>query len=179
VARDVQKDHKLSSGYNGRWLFVTASKPNRQRFKFQLNRVISLPMATTSLSGKVALVTGSSRSIGAAIAKRLADDGANVVINYVSNPNAADEVVSSINAHRPGAAVAVKADVSTIAGGQELLDATVRSFGKIDIIVLNAGIMGSKTLEDIDEQFYDDHMNVNVKGPFFLVKAAAPLLTAG
>lgn len=134
---------------------------------------------TSSLSGKVALVTGSSRSIGAAIAKRLADDGANVVINYVSNSQAASEVVDSINAKRAGAAIAIKADVSTVVGGQTLLDETVKSFGKIDIIVLNAAIMGSKPLAEVDEQFFDDHMNINVKGPLFLVKAAAPLLTSG
>jgi 3-oxoacyl-[acyl-carrier protein] reductase len=136
-------------------------------------------MATTSLTNKVALVTGSSRSIGAAIAKRLADDGANVVINYVSNANAADEVVDSINAKRPGAAIAIKADVSTITGGQALLEGTVKAFGKVDIIVLNAAIMDNKPLADVNEQYFDDHINANVKGPLFLVKAATPLLTAG
>ncbi len=136
-------------------------------------------MATTSLSGKVALVTGSSRSIGAAIVKRLAEDGANVVVNYVSNLQAASEVVDSINAKRAGAAIAIKADVSTVIGGQTLLDETVKSFGKIDIIVLNAAIMGSKPLAEVDEQYFDDHMNINVKGQLFLVKAAAPLLTSG
>ncbi|KAH7349076.1 hypothetical protein BKA66DRAFT_504620 [Pyrenochaeta sp. MPI-SDFR-AT-0127] len=134
---------------------------------------------TTSLSGKVALVTGSSRSIGAAIAKRLADDGANVVVNYVSNSKAASTLVDSINAKRAGAAIAIKADVSTVVGGQRLLYEAVKSFDKIDIIVLNAAIMGSKPLAEIDEQFFDDHMNVNVKGQLFLVKAAAPLLASG
>ncbi|KAK7397680.1 hypothetical protein QQX98_012951 [Neonectria punicea] len=133
---------------------------------------------TTSLSGKVALVTGSSRSIGAAIAKRLADDGANVVVNYVSNSQAAGKLVDSINAKRAGAAISIKADVSTVVGGQRLLHETVKSFGKIDIVVLNAAIMGSKPLAEIDEQFFDDHMNANVKGQLFLVKAASPLLTS-
>jgi len=134
---------------------------------------------TTSLSGKVALVTGSSRSIGAAIAKRLTNDGANVVVNYVSNSQAAGKLVDFINTKRAGAAIAIRADVSTVVGGQTLLYETVKSFGKIDIIVLNAAIMGSKPLAEIDEQFFDDHMNVNVKGQLFLVKAAAPLLTSG
>ncbi|KAF4426064.1 NAD(P)-binding protein [Fusarium austroafricanum] len=134
---------------------------------------------TTSLSGKIALVTGSSRSIGAAIAKRLADDGANVVVNYVTNSQAAGKLVDSINTKRAGAAIAIKADVSTVAGGQMLLHETIKSFGKIDIIVLNAAIMGSKPLAEIDEQYFDDHMNANVKGQLFLVKEAAPLLTSG
>lgn len=136
-------------------------------------------METTSLAGKVALVTGSSRSIGAAIATRLADDGANVVINYFSDSKAANEVVDSINTKRAGAAVAIKADVSSPAESQSLLDATVKAFGKVDIIVLNAGIMGSKVLADIDEDFFDSHFKINVKGPIFLVKSAAPLLSAG
>lgn len=109
-----------------------------------------LPMS--SLSGQVAIITGSSRSIGAAIARRLADDGANVVINYANNANAADHVVQEINAKRAGAAIAIKADVSSIAAAKSLLDETIKAFGRIDFLVLNAGIMGSKVLSDIDEE---------------------------
>ncbi|ESK96614.1 short-chain dehydrogenase reductase sdr [Moniliophthora roreri MCA 2997] len=134
---------------------------------------------SSPLSGKVAIVTGSSRSIGASIAKRLAKDGATVVINYVSNADAANEVVNDINSKGPGKAVSIRADVSSVEGGKKLLDETVKQLGKVDILVLNAGIMGSKVLADVDEQFYDDHMNINVKGPLFLTKAAAPLLPSG
>jgi len=139
-------------------------------------------MSSTSaspLAGLVAIITGSSRSIGAAAAKRLAADGAKVVINFVHNEPAAAAVVNEINANREGAAISVKADVGTIAGGQHLLDETVKHFGKVDILVLNAGIMGSKLLSDVDEEFFDSHFNINVKGPFFLAKATAPLLKAG
>jgi len=135
---------------------------------------MSLPLA-----GKVALITGSSRSIGAAIAKRLANDGASVVINYVSNEAAAQEVVDSINGTRPGAAVPIKADVSTVASCKHLLDETIKVFGKVDILVLNAGVMGTRTLSEVDERFFDDHFTINVKGPLFLVQAAAPLMSAG
>jgi len=131
---------------------------------------------STSLQGKVAIVTGSSRSIGASIAKRLAEDGANVVVNYVSNLAAANEVVDAINSKRDGAAVAVKADVSTTIGRQYLLDEGIRVFGRLDILVLNAGIMGSKVIAHVDEAFFDSHMEINVKGPFFLAKAAIPHL---
>jgi len=134
---------------------------------------------STPLNGLVAVVTGSSRSIGAAAAKRLAADGASVIINYVSNESAAAQVVGEINTNREGAAIAVKADVGTIAGGQHLLDETVKHFGKVDILVLNAGIMGSRVLADVDEDFFDWHFNNNVKGPLFLAKAASPLLKAG
>jgi len=131
------------------------------------------------LQGKVALVTGSSRSIGAAIVKRLAQDGASVVINYASNETAAKEVAEEINNIRSGAAVIVKADVSTVESCKYLLDETLKAFGRIDILVLNAGVMGMKTLREIDEKFFDEHFLINVKGPFFLVQAAERHLTEG
>jgi len=132
-----------------------------------------------SLHGKVALVTGSSRSIGAAIAADLAAQGANVIVNYSSSPDAAEQLVSTVNKKGAGRAWACKADVSTIAGAISLLNAGIKEFGRIDILVLNAGIMGSKTIADVDEEFYDAHFNINVKVPLFLVKAAAPLLPEG
>lgn len=128
---------------------------------------------------KIAVVTGSSRSIGAAVVKRLAQDGASVVINYVSNEAAAKEVADEINSIRSGAAVIVKADVSTVESCKYLLDETLKAFGRIDILVLNAGIMGMKTLHEIDEKFFDDHFLINVKGPFFLVQAVEPHLKEG
>jgi 3-oxoacyl-[acyl-carrier protein] reductase len=109
----------------------------------------------------------------------LAEDGANVIINYVSNHYAADEVVNSINSKGKGKAVGVRADVSTVGGANILLEEAVKAFGKLDILVLNAGIMGSKVLADVDEEFFDSHIRINVKGPLFLTKAATPLLQAG
>lgn len=132
-----------------------------------------------SLAGKVAIITGSSRSIGAEIAIDLAKEGSNVIINYVGNVAAAEEVVSSINAKGAGKAFAVKADVSSVAGAETLLAAALKEFGRVDILVLNAGIMGSKIISDVDEQFYDSHFNINVKGPLFFVKAAVPHLPEG
>jgi len=126
-----------------------------------------------------AVVTGSSRSIGAAIAKRLAQDGASVVINYASNEAAAKEVADEINSIRSGAAVIVKADVSAVGSCKNLLDETLKAFGRIDILVLNAGIMGTKPLREVDEKFFDESFFINVKGPFFLVQAVEPHLTVG
>lgn len=105
----------------------------------------------------------------------MGEQGAKVVVNYFGNVKAANEVVSTIEASG-GSAIAVKADVSTVTGGQHLIDEAVKAFGRIDILVLNAGIMGSRLLADVDEAFYDEHFAVNVKGPLFLAKAAAPLL---
>lgn len=131
---------------------------------------------STLASGKVAVVTGSSRSIGAAITKQLGAQGAKVVVNYVNDAVAAASVVAAIKSTNGGDAVAVQVDASTIAGGQQLVDEALKSFGGVDILVLNAGIMGSKVLTDVDEAFYDAHFAANVKGPFFLAKAAAPLI---
>ncbi|KAJ2931871.1 hypothetical protein H1R20_g5232, partial [Candolleomyces eurysporus] len=136
----------------------------------------SLFLPTTSLVGKVAVVTGSSRSTGAAIACCLGEHGASVVVNYVTDAQAADEVVQAIRSQGKGGAIAVKANTATIEGGQLLLDEAMKTFGRVDILVLNAGLMGSRTLDDLDEPFFDMHFETNVKVPLFMAKAAADLL---
>jgi 3-oxoacyl-[acyl-carrier protein] reductase len=134
---------------------------------------------STPLEGRVALVTGSSRGIGAAIAKRLAADGARVIVNYHKNSQAANDVVSAINENRNDAAVAVQADASTIEGGDKLLEACVRVFGKLDILVLNAGVGAHSLISEVDDFIFDSTYNLHVKGPLFLTKSAAPLLSQG
>ncbi|RPD64123.1 NAD-P-binding protein [Lentinus tigrinus ALCF2SS1-7] len=131
------------------------------------------------LSGKVAIVTGSSRSIGAAIATKLASQGANVVINYRSGSSAAQGVADAINTEGAGKAIIVQADVSTVVDNQRLVQETVRQLGRLDIVVLNAGIMDMKSPADVTEADFDRHYNTNVKGPLFLAQAAAPHLPAG
>ena len=135
---------------------------------------MSLPLAS-----RVSIVTGSSRGIGAAVVKRLASQGANVVINYVSNAGAAQSVADEINAKGAGKAITVQADVSSIAGNQKLVDAALKEFGRIDSLVLNAGYMEYAPLKDITEEEYEKHFNTNVKGPLFLTQAAAPHLKSG
>ncbi|OSX56162.1 hypothetical protein POSPLADRAFT_1042044 [Postia placenta MAD-698-R-SB12] len=134
------------------------------------------------LTGKVAVVTGSSRGIGAAIARKLAADGANVLINYASDAASAASVVDSINsasASGSGRAIAVQADVGSTEGSKRLLDEAIRAFSRLDILVLNAATMGYGTLADITEDAYEKHFNLNVKAPLFTIKAAAPLMTEG
>ncbi|CAL1712626.1 unnamed protein product [Somion occarium] len=131
------------------------------------------------LSGKVAIVTGSAKGIGASIAKRLAADGASVVINYASSAAVAEELANSINAQGTGKAVAVRADVSTIAGGKHLLEEGVKAFGKLDILVFNAGLMKNDVLANVSEKDFDDHFSINVKVPLFVTQAAVPYLKPG
>ena len=135
---------------------------------------MSLPLA-----GKVALVTGSSRGIGAAIATRLAADGVSVVVNYLDSAAAADALVQQINAAGRGKAVAIKADMSSVADSTRLVDEMVQRFGRLDILVLNAGIMTDALLADIDEKQFGDQFAVNVKVPLFITKAASKYLTSG
>ncbi|KLO19686.1 NAD-P-binding protein [Schizopora paradoxa] len=138
-------------------------------------------MSSTSqnLTGKVALVTGSSRGIGAAIARKLAKDGANVIVNYVSNEKAAAEVLNELNGIRTKSAVAIKADVSTFEGVKKFSAEALKAFGKVDILVLNAGILQNKVLSEVSEEDYDLVFNANVKGPLFLTQMLAPHLPEG
>lgn len=141
--------------------------------------------AARPLAGKVAVVTGSSRSIGAAIARRLAADGADVVVNFHRVAVDAERTAYGINTHHAaghggGRAVVVRADVSTVAGGRHLLRECRRLLGAPpDILVLNAGFMGHRPLAETDEADYDAHINTNVKGPLFLVQNAAPDMKPG
>ncbi|KAH8825589.1 NAD-P-binding protein [Flagelloscypha sp. PMI_526] len=131
------------------------------------------------LHGKVALVTGSSRSIGAAMVQALAAQGANVVVNYVTSPAAAEDLAKEINSKGNGKAVTIKGDTSSVAGGTGLIDETVKAFGRIDILVLNAGLMDNKPPAAVDEADFDAHYNINTKTPFFMAKKAAEIMEPG
>ena len=105
--------------------------------------------------------------IGKATAFRLAQDGASVVINYASDAAAANEVVEKIGGNR---AIAVKADAGSVSGVEAMVQATVKHFGKIDILVPNAGILPMIDLKSTSEADFDQIYNLNVKGPYFLVQ---------
>ncbi len=96
----------------------------------------------------------------------------------MNNAQPADELVTEIKAQGKGDAVAIKGDASTIAGGKSIIADTIKAFGQIDILILNAGIMGSKPIADVDEEFFDDHVNSNIKGPVFMAKAVIEHLPA-
>ncbi|KAH8104747.1 NAD-P-binding protein [Cristinia sonorae] len=133
------------------------------------------------LAGKVAIITGSTRGVGAAIATRLASYGADVVINYHKVDMAATRMAYGINSaeDKGGRAIVVKADVSTVEGGKKLLGECVKQLGPPNIVVLNASFMGHKPLSEIDEEYFDAFFDTNVKGALFLAKAAAEGMTEG
>ncbi|KTC86819.1 SDR family oxidoreductase [Legionella brunensis] len=128
-----------------------------------------------TLNNKVALITGSSRGIGASIAKHLAGAGASVVINYASNSSAATTVVNEIKAAK-GRAIAVKADVGSSADITKLFDAAIDEYGKLDILINNAGIVLYKQIKDTSEEEFDKLLRINLKGVFFALKEAATRL---
>ncbi len=127
-----------------------------------------------------ALVTGSSRGIGRAIAEKLGELGYAVVVNYVSRKETADEVVAAIHA-RGGQAVAVQANVGSGDDRRRLLEETLAAFGRIDVLVNNAGItsQGRKDLLEATEESWDAVFDTNLKGPFFLAQAAAQAMIEG
>lgn len=123
-------------------------------------------------NGKVALVTGSSRGIGAAIAKRLARDGFNVTVNCVINRDLAASVVKGIK-EAGGNAIWEQADVSDPAAVRRLFDANDRAFGGIDVVVSNAGIMRLAAFKDMSDTDFDRMIAVNMKGSFNVLREAA------
>ena len=123
-------------------------------------------------NGKVAVVTGSSRGIGRAIALRLAACGAKVVVNYHSNEAAASEVVEQVRANG-GEAVAVQANVSQPAQALALIDAAQKAFGRVDILVNNAGTTRDMLIMRMSEEDWDLVIDTNLKGAFNCIKAAA------
>lgn len=120
-------------------------------------------MNTKKLADKIAVVTGASKGIGAEIAKQLAAEGAAVVVNYASSKEDADRVVDQIT-KRGGKAVAVQANVATKAEVERLFSTTKKAFGNIDVLVNNAGIYEFAPLEEITEQHFHKHFDVNVLG---------------
>ena len=130
------------------------------------------------LQGKVALVTGASKGIGAAIAKALAAEGAAVAVNYASSKAGADTVVAAITA-AGGRAVAVGGDVSKAAEAKAIVEGTVAAFGRLDMLVNNSGIYAFAPIEAVSEEQFHAMFGVNVLGLLLVTQAAAAHLGDG
>jgi len=132
----------------------------------------------STLSGKVAIVTGASKGIGAAIAKSLAKAGASVVVNYASSKEGADKVVAAITA-AGGKAVSVKGSVSKTADVKAIADAAIKTYGHLDILINNAGVYDMKPLEEITEEHFHSQFDVNVLGLLLMSQEAVKHLSKG
>lgn len=124
----------------------------------------------SKLTGKTAIITGASRGIGAAIARRFAEQGANIVVNYSGSQEKAEAVVREIE-QTGGKAIAVKANVADAAEVKAMIDAAMEQFGSIDILVNNAGITRDNLMMRMKEDEWDDVINTNLKGVFLCTKA--------
>jgi 3-oxoacyl-[acyl-carrier protein] reductase len=129
-------------------------------------------------SNRTAIVTGSSRGIGAAIAERLAKDGFNVIINYAGNTAEAESLNARIR-QAGGSALAVQGDVSDPAAVRGLFDRAQAAFGGVDVLVNNAGIMQLATVAESDDACFDRHIAINLKGVFNGMREAARRLRSG
>jgi 3-oxoacyl-[acyl-carrier protein] reductase len=133
---------------------------------------------TKKLAGKVAIVTGASKGIGAAIAKQFAAEGAAVVVNYASSKEGADRVVDEI-AKRGGKALAVQANVANKKDIERLFAETKKAFGQLDILVNNAGVYEFVPLEDVTKEHFHKHFDVNVLGLILTTQEAVKHFDSG
>jgi len=131
-----------------------------------------------SLSGKVAIVTGASNGIGRAIAERIAEEGAIVVVNYSKSSDKAQQVVVGIQA-KGGKALAVQADMSQVGDARRLVIDTLKQFNRLDILINNAGKFMPKSLDETTEEDFDGVIALNAKGPYFAMQEAAKALKDG
>jgi 3-oxoacyl-[acyl-carrier protein] reductase len=128
----------------------------------------------SELSGKVAIVTGASKGIGAGIAKAFGAAGAKVVVNYASSKEGADRVVAEI-AGKGGKAIAVQGDMSKAGDVQRLFAETKKAFGSLDVLVNNAGVYAFAPIEEVTETDFHRHFDLNVLGPILAIKEAVKL----
>jgi 3-oxoacyl-[acyl-carrier protein] reductase len=138
-------------------------------------QVLNINLPSGLFAGKTAIVTGASRGVGRATALRLAEGGANVVVNYLSSHDEADETVRMCEA-KGVEAIAIQADTSDMLAAQAIAKTTLDRFGRIDLLVLNAGIWEGAPIEEMSEETWNKVMNTNLKSAWAMTKACVPAM---
>lgn len=136
---------------------------------------VSVKLPNDLFAGKTAIVTGASRGVGRAAALRLAEGGANVVVNYLSNAGEAAETVNQCAAKGPEA-IGVRGDVSELAGASAVAKAALDTFGRIDLLVCNAGVWEGAPIEEMTEETWNKVINTNLKSSWATTKACVPAM---
>jgi len=136
---------------------------------------VGIPLPANLFAGKTAIVTGASRGVGRATALRLAEAGANVVVNYLSNDAEAAETVEMCEKKAVGS-IAVRADVSEFVGAQTIAKQTLERFGRIDLLVCNAGVWDGAPIEDMSEELWNRVINTNLKSAWAMTKVCVPAM---
>jgi 3-oxoacyl-[acyl-carrier protein] reductase len=136
---------------------------------------VGIHLPANLFAGKTAVVTGSSRGVGRATAVRLAEGGANIVVNYLQNHEEADETVRLCK-EKGVEAIAVQADVSDLIQAREIAKAALEKFGRIDLLVLNAGIWEGAPIEEMSEEMWNKVINTNLKSAWAVTKACVPAM---
>ena len=147
----------------------------RGKISKMTEQVSNIGLPANLFAGKTAIVTGASRGVGRATALRLAEGGANVVVNYLSNHKEADETVAECKA-KGVESFAVGADVSEFAGAHEIAKQTLEKFGHIDYLVCNAGVWDGAPIEDMSEEVWTKVINTNLKSAWAMTKACVPAM---
>jgi 3-oxoacyl-[acyl-carrier protein] reductase len=143
------------------------SSMHKVKSLFHRNPQSDSTSTTMSLTGKVALITGGTKGIGKATALKFISEGASAVVNYGRDAAAAEALVKEVGSDK---ALAVQGDAGKISDIEKIVAAAVEKFGKLDIVMANAGVMPMKDLEHITEEDYERVMTLNVKGPLFLAQ---------
>jgi len=138
-----------------------------------MSEIVNTKLPTNLFAGKTAIVTGASRGVGRATALRLAEAGANVVVNYLSQEEAANETVRECEKFG-ASAIAVQGDVSVWQDAQNLAQKAIEKFGAIDLLVLNAGIWEGAPIEEMSEDLWNRVLNTNLKAAWAMTKACVP-----
>jgi 3-oxoacyl-[acyl-carrier protein] reductase len=137
--------------------------------------ISGIPLPNNLFAGKTAIVTGASRGVGRATAIRLAEGGANVVVNYLSRHAEADETIKACS-EKGVQAAAVQGDVSDFIAAKNIADLAVEKFGRIDLLVCNAGVWEGSPIEEMSEEIWNKVMNTNLKSAWAMTKACVPAM---